>query len=81
MALRLKLPAHHSQIAPANPLPTETLLEPLPPRVVQRFPELADWQTANESRFREMIDALNRRQQESDDALSDLRRRIAALES
>lgn len=68
MGLTRKQGAIRDSTARAHPTPDQ-LLVPLPQVVLDRFPELAEWQAENNRRLSEWRDALDRRQEETDDKI------------
>ena len=72
MALTRKSGTTKATVATANPVPDQ-LYVPLPEVVVKRFPAMEQWQSDNQDRMRQMIEAMDRRSEE-------LEARIAALE-
>ncbi len=79
MALVKKTSQVRNSVARNNPTPEE-MLPPLPEKVLERFPEMEAWQLAYESKFAELRDALERRQEATDDEIAELKRRVTALE-
>ena len=73
MAITQKRAAVPASAIQANPLPQE-LFPKLPDTVVERFPEMEQWRTEHQRIWSEVLSALDRRQQETEN-------RIAALES
>lgn len=66
-------------IGTGHPLPFD-ILNPLPVEVAQRFPSLVSWQDKNEKIIEALLDALERRQTELDNAIAALTKRVEAIE-
>lgn len=79
MALVQKKSQPTASASDMHPTP-DIVMTALPSAVLQRFPELKEWQETNDARWQTFMDVLDRRQAQTDEAIAALTARVVALE-